>query len=143
MPKMNMVQALNFALRQEMERDGDVLVLGEDVGVDGGVFRVTDGLIDDFGVERVLDTPVAESGILGAAIGMALAGLRPVVEMQFSGFSYLALGQLEGNAARFRARTQGRFTVPLVMRMPYGGGVRALEIGRSNWRRCDFGSDHL
>ncbi len=127
MPKLNMVQALNLALLQEMERDPSVLVLGEDVGRDGGVFRVTEGLLDRFGAQRVLDTPVAESAITGAAIGMALAGLRPVVEMQFSGFSYLSLPQIEGHAGRFRARTQGRMTVPMVMRMPYGAGVRALE----------------
>ena len=125
--KLNMVQALNLALRQEMEQDDSVLVLGEDVGVDGGVFRVTDGLIDDFGPRRVIDTPLAESGIIGTAIGMALAGLRPVAEMQFSGFSYIAFPQLEGNAARLRSRSQGVWTVPLVMRMPYGGAVRALE----------------
>ena len=127
MPKLNMVQALNLALREEMARDDSVLVLGEDVGVDGGVFRVTDGLIEDFGPERVLDTPIAESGILGTSIGMAMAGLRPVGEMQFSGFAYLMMGQLEGHASRFRSRTQGQLTVPLVVRMPYGGGVRALE----------------
>jgi pyruvate dehydrogenase E1 component beta subunit len=124
---MNMVQALNLALRQEMERDPSVLVMGEDVGRDGGVFRVTDGLLDSFGPERVIDTPLAESAIIGTAIGMAVAGLRPVAEMQFSGFSYLMLPQLEGNASRLRPRTQGQLTVPLVVRMPYGGAVRALE----------------
>jgi len=127
MPKLTMVQAINLALRQEMARDDRVVVLGEDVGVDGGVFRVTDGLIDEFGPERVMDTPLAESGILGTAIGMAVAGLRPVGEMQFSGFSYLMFGQWEGNATRLRSRTQGQHTCPLVIRMPYGGGVRALE----------------
>lgn len=127
MPKLNMVQALNLALTQEMERDDRVLVMGEDVGRDGGVFRVTDGLIDKFGAKRVVDTPLAESAILGTATGMALAGLRPVAEMQFSGFSYLMIPQLEGNASRFRSRTQGQMSVPLVVRAPYGGGVRALE----------------
>ncbi|MFH1748488.1 MAG: alpha-ketoacid dehydrogenase subunit beta [Planctomycetota bacterium] len=127
MPKMNMVQAINLALDQEMGKDERVLVLGQDVGVNGGVFRVTDGLYDKYGGARVLDTPLAESAILGTSIGMAIAGLRPVAEMQFSGFSYLMMGQLEGNAARLRARTQGRFSAPLVVRMPYGGGVRALE----------------
>ena len=127
MAKLNMVQAINLALRQEMQRDETVLVLGEDVGQDGGVFRVTEGLLEAYGEQRVVDTPLAESAILGAAIGMAVAGLRPVVEMQFSGFSYLMFPQLEGNAGRLRARTQGRLTVPLVARMPYGGGVRALE----------------
>ncbi|MBD3220029.1 alpha-ketoacid dehydrogenase subunit beta [bacterium] len=127
MPKLTMVQALNLALREEMERDESVLVMGEDVGIDGGVFRVTDGLHEQFGPQRSLDTPLAESGILGTAIGMAIAGLRPVAEMQFSGFSYLMMGQWEGNATRMRSRTQGQHTCPLVVRMPYGGGVRALE----------------
>lgn len=127
MPKLNMVQALNQALHSEMQRDRDVVVLGQDIGLNGGVFRVTDKLIDAFGKRRVLDTPLAESAIVGSAIGMALAGLKPVAEIQFSGFSLLALGQLEGNAARYRSRTQGQWTVPMVVRMPYGGGVRALE----------------
>lgn len=127
MAKLNMVQAINLGIGQEMERDGDVLVMGEDVGRDGGVFRVTDGLVDRFGEKRVLDTPLAESAILGAAVGMALSGLKPVCEMQFSGFSYLMIGQLEGHATRLRSRSQGQFTSPLVVRMPYGGGVRAME----------------
>jgi pyruvate dehydrogenase E1 component beta subunit len=127
MPELTMIEALNLALHQEMARDDRVIVLGEDVGVDGGVFRVTDGLIDDFGAKRVMDTPLAESGIVGFSIGMALYGLKPVCELQFSGFSYLAFHQLESHAARLRWRSQGRYTVPLVVRMPYGGGVRALE----------------
>jgi pyruvate dehydrogenase E1 component beta subunit len=127
MPKMTMVQALNLALRQEMERDESVVVLGEDVGLDGGVFRVTDGLIQAFGERRVVDTPLAESGIIGMSIGMALYGLKPVCEIQFSGFSYYTLHQMENHAARLRWRSQGRYHVPLVMRAPYGGGVRALE----------------
>lgn len=127
MPKMNMVQALNLALDQEMSEDDSVVVMGEDVGVDGGVFRVTDGLYDKYGEERVIDTPLAESTIFGSAIGMALAGLRPVAEMQFSGFAYFMMAQLESHASRFRSRTQGMWTVPLVVRMPYGGAVRALE----------------
>ena len=105
MPELTMIQALNLALKQEMEQDDRVLVLGEDVGVDGGVFRVTEGLIDVFGEERVLDTPLAESGIVGFAIGMALYGLRPVCEIQFSGFSYLAMHQFESHAARLRWRS--------------------------------------
>lgn len=127
MAKMTMVQAINLALTQEMEKDDSVVVLGEDVGVDGGVFRVTDGLIEKFGPERVIDTPLAESGIAGISIGMAVYGLKPVCEMQFSGFDYLAFHQLESHAARLRWRSQGRFRVPMVMRAPYGGGVRALE----------------
>jgi pyruvate dehydrogenase E1 component beta subunit len=124
---MTMVEALNLALRQEMTRDDGVIVLGEDVGVDGGVFRVTDGLIGTFGENRVLDTPLAESGIVGMSIGMALYGLRPVCEIQFSGFSYENFHQIESHAARLRWRSRGRFTVPMVLRTPYGGGVRALE----------------
>ncbi|MEM5786342.1 MAG: alpha-ketoacid dehydrogenase subunit beta [Syntrophobacteraceae bacterium] len=127
MPKMNMVQAINMALRQEMEKDDSVIVLGEDVGVDGGVFRVTDGLIAEFGPDRVLDTPLAESAIAGFSIGMAVSGLKPVCEMQFSGFSYFAFHQMEAHAARLRWRSRGRFSVPMVLRAPYGGGVRALE----------------
>jgi pyruvate dehydrogenase E1 component beta subunit len=127
MAELNMIQALNLALRQEMEKDEQVVVLGEDVGVDGGVFRVTDGLLDAFGEERVMDTPLAESAIAGVSVGMAVAGLRPVCEIQFSGFSYMALHQLENHAARLRGRSRGRFTVPLVLRTPCGGGVRALE----------------
>ena len=127
MPKLNMVQAINLALRQEMAADESVVLLGEDIGVNGGVFRVTEGLHTIYGETRVIDTPLAESGILGTAIGMAIAGLKPVAEMQFSGFSLLAFAQLEGHASRYRSRTQGRITVPLVLRMPYGGGVRALE----------------
>jgi len=127
MNKLTMVQALNLALRQEMARDDAVVVLGEDVGLDGGVFRVTDGLIDEFGEGRVIDTPLAESGILGVSIGMAVAGLKPVCETQFSGFSYQAFHQIESHAARLRWRSQGHLHVPLVLRTPYGGGVRALE----------------
>jgi pyruvate dehydrogenase E1 component beta subunit len=127
MSKLTMVQALNLALRQEMAKDDRVIVLGEDVGRDGGVFRVTEGLIDEFGEERVLDTPLAEAGIVGMSIGMAVNGLRPVCEIQFSGFTYQAFHQIESHAARMRWRTQGRLQVPMVLRAPYGGGVRALE----------------
>ncbi|MGD8228999.1 MAG: alpha-ketoacid dehydrogenase subunit beta [Desulfobacteraceae bacterium] len=127
MGKLTMVQALNLALRQEMEKDDRVIVLGEDVGLDGGVFRVTDGLIDAYGDQRSLDTPLAESGIVGMAIGMAIYGLRPVAEIQFSGFSYLNFHQIECHASRLRWRSQGQLHVPMVLRTPYGGGVRALE----------------
>jgi pyruvate dehydrogenase E1 component beta subunit len=124
---MNMVQAINLALSEEMERDPSVVILGEDVGVDGGVFRVTDGLQSRFGPVRVIDTPLSESAIVGVAIGMAMNGLRPVAEIQFMGFSYLALNQIICHAARMRNRTRGRLTVPMVVRMPYGAGVKALE----------------
>ncbi|HEX5816042.1 MAG TPA: alpha-ketoacid dehydrogenase subunit beta [Methylomirabilota bacterium] len=127
MAKLNMVKALNLALLQEMERDADVLVIGEDVGVDGGVFRVTEDLHRTFGSKRVIDSPLAEAAIIGTSIGMALYGLRPVCEIQFSGFAFQCFHQIENHAARYRTRSQGRFHVPLVIRMPYGGGVRALE----------------
>lgn len=127
MARINMVQAINLALSQEMEKDDRVIVLGEDVGVDGGVFRVTDGLYAKFGPERVMDTPLAESAIAGFSIGMAVYGLRPVCEMQFSGFSYFAFHQMEAHASRMRMRSMGRYSVPMVLRAPYGGGVRALE----------------
>ncbi|MCJ7517583.1 MAG: alpha-ketoacid dehydrogenase subunit beta [Methanomassiliicoccales archaeon] len=124
---MNMVQAINLALMEEMERDASVVLLGEDVGIDGGVFRVTERLQSKFGPERVIDTPLAESAIVGVAIGMAMNGLRPVAEIQFMGFSYLTLNQIICHASRMRNRTRGRLTVPMVVRMPYGAGVRALE----------------
>jgi pyruvate dehydrogenase E1 component beta subunit len=127
MAQMNMAKAINLALFEAMERDDKVIVMGEDVGPDEGVFRITEGLYHKFGEKRVLDTPLAESGIMGTAIGMAIYGLRPVCEMQFSGFDYYAFHQLECHASRFRNRTRGRVTVPVVMRAPYGGGIRALE----------------
>jgi pyruvate dehydrogenase E1 component beta subunit len=127
MAKLNMVKALNQALFQEMERDADVLVLGEDVGVDGGVFRVTDDLQRKYGSQRVIDSPLAEAAIIGTAVGMALYGLRPVCEIQFSGFAFQCFHQIENHCARYRMRSQGRFNIPMVIRMPYGGGVRALE----------------
>jgi pyruvate dehydrogenase E1 component beta subunit len=127
MAAMNMVQAINLALREEMERDPSVVCLGEDVGVDGGVFRVTEGLFQKFGKERVIDTPLAESSIIGTAIGMAMNGMRPVAEIQFLGFIYPAYQQLVSHAARMRNRTRGKITLPMVVRVPYGGGVKALE----------------
>ncbi len=128
MPQMNMVQAINLALREEMTRDDRVVLLGEDVAADGGVFRVSEGLLERFGPERVLDTPLAESGIVGAAIGMAAYGLRPVVEIQFMGFLYAAFDQVFSHAARLRARSRSRFSCPLVIRTPYGGGIKAPEL---------------
>lgn len=125
--QVTMVQAINQALRYEMQRDRSVIVLGEDVGVDGGVFRVTEGLLDAFGPERVLDTPLAELGIVGGSVGMAIAGLRPVAEIQFSGFAYGAFDQLISHASRIRSRSRGVYSCPMVLRMPYGGGIKALE----------------
>src|SRR5262245_2604332 len=127
MAKLNMVKALNLALLQEMERDDDIVILGEDVGVDGGVFRVTEDLHRKFGGKRVIDSPLAEAGIIGTAVGMAHYGLKPVCEIQFSGFAFQCFHQIENRCARYRTRTQSRFHVPMVIRMPFGGGVRALE----------------
>jgi pyruvate dehydrogenase E1 component beta subunit len=127
MPKLNMVQAINLALKEEMARDKDVVILGEDVARDGGVFRVTEGLLEKFGPERVMDTPLAESGIVGASIGMAAYGLKPVAEIQFLGFIYPAFNQIANHAARIRCRSRGRYTVPLVIRAPYGVGIRSPE----------------
>lgn len=124
---MTMVQALNTALLERMADDELVLVMGQDVGVDDGVFRVTEGLLKKFGTKRVIDTPLAEAGIVGTAIGMALYGLKPVCEIQFSGFSYQGFHQIEQHAARFRNRTGGRLSTPMVIRTPYGGGIRAVE----------------
>jgi pyruvate dehydrogenase E1 component beta subunit len=125
--KIHMVQAINSALAQEMERDKNIIVMGEDVGVDGGVFRVTDGLYAKFGRQRVIDTPLSESGIIGTAVGMAALGLRPVAEIQFQGFEYNAYHQIVQHAARLRNRTRGSLEVPMVVRLPYSGGIRALE----------------
>src|SRR2546430_3520347 len=125
--KLNMVKALNLALLQEMERDEDVLILGEDVGVDGGVFRVTEDLHRKFGSKRVIDSPLAEAAIIGAGVGMALYGLKPVCEIQFSGFAFQCFHQIENHVARYRMRSPSRFHVPMVIRMPYGGGARAPE----------------
>jgi len=127
MTVMNMVQAINLALKEEMERDKNVVVLGEDVGMDGGVFRVTEGLFERFGKTRMIDTPLAESSIVGVAIGMAMNGLRPVAEVQFMGFIYPAFNQIVSHAARMRNRSRGSLSVPLVIRTPYGAGVKALE----------------
>jgi pyruvate dehydrogenase E1 component beta subunit len=128
MAQLNMVQAINQALAQEMARDDRVVLLGEDVARDGGVFRVTEGLWERFGAARVLDTPLSESAIVGAAIGMAAYGLRPVAEIQFMGFSYSAYEQLVAHAARLRSRSRGRFSCPMVVRTPYGGGIKAPEL---------------
>ena len=127
MPQMTLVQAINDALRTEMRRDPTVIVMGEDVGVNGGVFRVTENLLKEFGPDRSIDTPLAESGIVGTAIGMALYGLKPVAEIQFDGFLPPAFDHIVSHAARLRWRSRGRFHVPLVIRVPYGGGIRALE----------------
>lgn len=125
--RLNLVGAINEALRQEMERDPRVVILGEDIGVDGGVFRVTEGLLSRFGEERVVDTPLSESGIVGVAIGMAAYGLVPVAEIQFMGFLYAAMEQLISHAARIRNRSRGQYHCPMVIRTPYGAGIHAPE----------------
>ncbi|MCX7962736.1 MAG: alpha-ketoacid dehydrogenase subunit beta [Burkholderiales bacterium] len=127
MPALNLVEAVNRALARAMEDDPRVVVLGEDVGVNGGVFRATVGLLERFGPERVVDTPLSEALIAGMAIGMAAEGLRPVVEIQFAGFAYATLDQILNHAGRLRHRTQGRLSCPMVMRMPCGACIRAPE----------------
>ncbi len=124
---LNIVQAVNQALKNELENDKTVVVYGEDVGVEGGVFRATVDLQKEFGADRVFDSPLAESAIVGTAIGMAINGLKPVVEMQFSGFIYPAFNQIVTHVARMRNRSRGKYTLPMVIRTPYGGGIRALE----------------
>jgi pyruvate dehydrogenase E1 component beta subunit len=126
MTERTVAQALNVALDEALESP-DVVLLGEDVGVTGGVFRVSDGLIKKYGPDRVIDTPVAESGIIGAAFGMAIAGLRPIAEIQFMGFSYPAVDQIINHVGRIRNRSRHRFTAPMVIRIPYGGGIGAAE----------------
>jgi pyruvate dehydrogenase E1 component beta subunit len=127
MAKMTLIKALNSGLRMAMEADDKVLMMGEDIGKLGGVFRVTDGLQKDFGEDRVIDTPLAESGILGTAIGMAMRGYRPVCEIQFDGFVYPAFDQIVSQLAKMHYRSQGRIRMPIVVRIPFGGGIGAVE----------------
>ena len=128
MAVMTMVQAINATLHQEMERDERVVVFGQDVARNGGVFRATEGLLDRFGGERVVDTPLAEAAIVGAGVGLAVAGMVPVAEIQFLGFAYQAFHQIAGQMARLRYRSNGRFEMPMVVRAPFGGGVRTPEL---------------
>lgn len=128
MANLTIVQAINLALAQEMQADPRVVILGEDVGKNGGVFRVTEGLQQRFGADRVVDTPLAESGIMGTAIGLAIAGMRPVPEIQFEGFLGPAYDQLVNHAARYRTRSRGSVTIPLTIRVPCGGGIHAPEL---------------
>src|ERR1700756_982033 len=127
MPEITLVQAVNLALAHAMAEDASVLVLGEDVGAEGGVFRATDGLLKRFGGHRVLDTPLAENVIAGMSVGLAAQGFRPVAEIQFSGFIYPTIDQLVNHASRLRTRTRGRLSCPMVVRSPYGAGIRAVE----------------
>ena len=127
MTALNLVQAINSALRRAMTEDSRVLILGEDVGIDGGVFRATEGLLEEFGAQRVLDTPLAEAAIAGISIGLAAQGFRPIAEIQFTGFAYACIDQLINHASRLRSRTRGRLTCPMVLRSPAGGGIRAVE----------------
>jgi 2-oxoisovalerate dehydrogenase E1 component beta subunit len=134
--KLTMAQALNRALRDALADDPSVLVFGEDVGPLGGVFRITDGLTAEFGEDRCFDTPLAESGIVGMAVGLAMNGMRPVVEMQFDAFSYPAFEQIVSHVAKMRNRTRGRVGLPMVIRVPYAGGIGGVEhqIGRASCR---------
>ncbi|OME88172.1 alpha-ketoacid dehydrogenase subunit beta [Paenibacillus sp. FSL A5-0031] len=128
MAQMNMLEAIRDAMRVELKRDSNVVIFGEDVGKVGGVFRVTEGLQDEFGEERVFDTPLAESALAGMAVGMGLQGFRPIAEIQFVGFIYEALDQMFVQAARMRYRSGGRYNSPIVFRTPFGGGVKAAEL---------------
>ena len=128
MPELSIVEAINDAFHVELDRDPSVLVIGEDVGRAGGVFRATGGLRERFGPDRCVDTPLAEAGILGSAVGLCMAGFRPVCEMQYDAFSYPCLDQLITHVGRYRWRTGGKMAFPLVVRMPYGGGVKAPEL---------------
>lgn len=136
MPDLTLVEAINLALGRAMAEDADVLLLGEDIGKDGGVFRATAGLLERFGAERVLDTPLAEGLIAGMSVGLAARGFRPVAEIQFMGFAYAALDQLLNHAARMRTRTRGRLTCPMVVRTPCGGGIRAPEHHSESGEAC-------
>ncbi len=127
MSVMTMVKAINNALDVKLREDENIVIYGEDVGVEGGVFRVTEGLQKKYGAERVFDSPLAESGIVGTALGMAVSGLRPVVELQFEGFTFPAFNQILSNVARIQNRSRGKYRAPMVIRFPYGGGVNALE----------------
>ncbi len=127
MKVLTLIEAVTDALRTEMAADRSVIVFGEDVGLEGGVFRATAGLQNEFGEERCFDTPISEAGIVGAAVGMAVVGLRPVVEIQFSGFAFPAFNQIVSHVSRIRNRTRGALCAPMVIRMPYGGGIRAPE----------------
>jgi pyruvate dehydrogenase E1 component beta subunit len=128
MEKINILTAVNKAMQQQLKLDKDVVIIGEDVGVNGGVFRATDGLQHEFGADRVIDTPLSELGIIGAAVGMAAYGMKVVAEIQFSGFIYAGFDQLISHAGRIRARSRGKFSCPLVVRAPAGGGIHALEL---------------
>jgi pyruvate dehydrogenase E1 component beta subunit len=124
MALLNIVQAVNHTLRDEMKRNDKIVLLGEDIGVNGGVFRATEGLFQEFGPNRVIDTPLAESGIIGVSIGMALYGLKPVPEIQFMDFIYPAFDQIQSELSKFRYRSGGHFTTPVLIRTPYGGGIK-------------------
>lgn len=128
MTVLTMVEAVNASIRDEMSRDDRVMLMGEDVAVSGGVFRATEGLLEQFGEARVVDAPLAEAGIVGSAVGLCMTGMRPIVEMQFDSFSYPALDQMFSHVSRYRWRSRGRMGMPMVMRMPYGGGVHAPEL---------------
>lgn len=126
--KMTLVQAVNDAMRVALEQDDDVVVFGEDVGPNGGVFRATEGLHEQFGDDRVFDTPLAESAIIGNAVGMAALGMKPIAEIQFMGFIFVTMDQIASQAGRMRSRSGGRFNIPMVLRTPFGGGVKAPEL---------------
>ena len=133
MSKITIGKAINAGLRRAMERDPKIVVMGEDIGKLGGVFRVTENLQKDFGEDRIIDTPLAESGIVGTAIGMALRGYRPIVEIQFDGFVYPAFSQITCQLAKMRARSLGKIKLPMVIRIPVGGGIGAVGERALSW----------
>src|ERR1700742_1601963 len=128
MPELNIIEAIRTTLAAEMERDDRVVLLGQDIGANGGVFRATEGLQERYGEERVVDMPLAEAVIVGSAVGLAIAGAGPIPELQFLGFGSQAFHQIEGQVARMRYRSQGRYGLPMVIRAPFGGNVRAPEL---------------
>lgn len=136
MPDITLVEAINLGLARAMEEDPTVILLGEDIGADGGVFRATNGLLARFGPDRVLDTPLAEAAIAGVSVGLAARGFRPVAEIQFMGFAYATLDQMLNHAARLRTRTRGRLSCPMVLRMPCGGGIHAPEHHSESGEAC-------
>jgi pyruvate dehydrogenase E1 component beta subunit len=125
--EITLIKAINQALKEEMARDETIVIMGEDVGIDGGVFRATEGLVEEYDSQRVMDTPISEAGIVGMGVGMGINGLKPVIEIQFSGFIYPAYQEIVSHVSRMRNRSRGRFTCPMVIRSPYGGGINALE----------------
>ena len=135
MSEIKVIDAINKALEIGLEKNPDLILLGEDIGKQGGVFRTTSGLQAKFGAERVVDTPLSEQGIMGAAVGLSINGHLPVPELQFDGFIWPGFDQIINHITRFRTRTRGRYTTPMVIRVPFGGGIHALSIIQNQWKQ--------